>query len=425
MEIIQAGKATLTRCTIGGIEMFDDIGETIFHVKELRIYEDICKPYFTADLVIETNLNNYERFLYPTAEVNLAFVCPRSDGGRTRDPYRERFRVFSYKSESIGSGADGRLEHSLSLIGQEYYNDKHNVVTQNFNDRTGTSIASAIHQKYMASSGGLSIEPESLGLFGTQDKKVQVINKKPMKAIHDVLDRCVYSQYKSCAPVYFKNYEGYRMAPLQHILENGPVKQNFRHIPAQGKTALDVLLGYDLVYDFKPVAPAGESSGGVRAGEISGLQKGSSFFDFNTKNIIHKLPKRLTGQFPNTKYAEDMLNEAYKGGMGGLNLFHIIDEMVQKRSVDKHGPGGYNVTQEAFLSALNYAPKYWVSVPGQTGINITCGDRISVTYPVPPDIKTRTLFIPRLIHEIKFTEGPDRKPVTINARTEIYGVYWK
>lgn len=420
--MITPSKAHLITCTISGFPATDLNLNVNFHIKEFRIYEDICKPYFTGELVIETHLNNYEKFLYPTVEVIIAFECPRSDAGPTRS-YRERFRIFSYDTTSIGSGAHGRLEHKISLMGQEYYNDKHNVITQNFNDKTGTGIASSIHNKYMASNGGLRIDPPSLGMFGSQDKKYQIINKKPMKAIHDILDRCVYSQFKSCAPVYFRDRDGYVIAPLQQLLENASIDQKYLHYPAMGRTIQEHFSGYDRVIDFKPIAPAGETSQGVRASEISGMMKGSSFFDFNTKNIIHKLPK--SQNFPNSQAAKQMLAEASRGGFGGFNMFHVIDELLQKRSVDKHGPGGYNTTQEAFLTALAYAPKFWVSVPGQTGLNITCGKRMIVTRPVNDTVSTRTLFVPRLVHEVRFTEGEDRRPVKVQARTEIYGVQWR
>ena len=84
---------------------------------------------------------------------------------------------------------------------------------------------------------------------------------------------------------------------------------------------------------------------------------------------------------------------------------------------------------------MTYAQKYWVSVPLQTGVNVTCGDRIRVTFPIPnpnagPNDKekmkniTRTFFIPRLIHEIKFTQGKERTVISNKGSTDFYCLLW-
>ena len=93
----------------------------------------------------------------------------------------------------------------------------------------------------------------------------------------------------------------------------------------------------------------------------------------------------------------------------------------------KNGPGGFNTAEDRFITQLTYAPKYWVSVPMQTGLNVTCGERIVVLYPTGTQndiLVAKTLFVPRLIHELRFTEGKDRKPVAVQGITDFYGVDW-
>ena len=66
----------------------------------------------------------------------------------------------------------------------------------------------------------------------------------------------------------------------------------------------------------------------------------------------------------------------------------------------------------------------------QTGLNVTCGERIVVLYPTGTQNNTlvvKTLFVPRLIHELRFTElseNKDRKPVAVQGITDFYGVDW-
>jgi hypothetical protein len=437
MAAIQPTKASLISCEINSIKYFDIVNGEVknnYHVKELRVYEDICKSYFTGQLVIETMLNVSELFIQPTVPVILSFEAPRSDGGRTKI-YTERFRIYSYDSKPIGGGGDARMQHTIQLIGQEFYNDRHNTVTQNFSNIIGTGAAAKIHNEYMSVNGGLQIPIPSTGMIGQQMHPHEVKNKKPIKAIHDILDRCVFAAYKTCAPVYFRNKPGYVMSPLQHILQSASVLESFQHVPAQGASLEATMNGYNNIIHLRPVAPAGESSAAASAGTISGLLNATTFFDIksgNLQEIFGSISKVLNLPFVNNipglkSKVQQMLQEATKGRQGARNLFAILDEFLQKKQVDKNGPGGYNAAQEAFLTALNYAPKYWISVPMQTGINVTCGSRINVTFPINDRITSKTLFVPRLIHELRFTENDQQNKkiaLNVNGTTDIYCVNW-
>lgn len=432
MSIIQPTKAFLRSCIINSVPHVSETNN--YHVKELRIYEDICKAYFTGQLVIETLLNVAEVFLKPTVQVTLSFEAPRSDGGPTKT-YTENFRVYSYDSKPLSGGADGRMQHTIQLIGQEYYNDKHNTVLENFANIPGTAAAASIHNQYMSVNGGLRIPFPSTGLIGEQLHPHQVKNMKPIKAIHDILDRCVFAAYKTCAPVYYRDKQGYVMAPLQGLLETSPVRQKFKHTLAQGESLRETMYGYENVIHFRHVAPAGESSGAASAGTIAGLVNSSSFFDMKTGNYIESFAMAtkifnlpFMNNIPGLKSsAQQMIQQASRGRFGARMMFNMIDELLQKRQVDKNGPGGYNSAQEAFLTALNYVPKYWISVPLQTGVNVTCGTKIDVIFPVSDRLTSKTLFVPRLIHELRFTENGNRNeriPLNVTGTTDIYCVDW-
>lgn len=430
-SLVQPTKAYFD-CEINGVR------QPRFGVHQLKVFEDICKTYFTAQLVIETSLNVFEGFLRPAALVSIVFEAPRSDGGSTKI-YTEQFRIYSYESRPINSGEEARMLHTIQLIGQEYYNDRHNTVTQNFSNQIGTNAARAIHQQYISVNGGLSIPVPSTGLIAQDRVPHQVINKKPVKAIHDILDRVVFAQYKSCAPVYFRNKPGYVISPLEHILKNASIGEQFEHQPAEAVSLLKTLIGYNQVIHFRPVAPPGESSAAASVNEISGLLKATSFFDFKTGNLqnkagnlanILKLP--FASMIPNfKKSAQQMITQASKGKFGAANMFYVLDELMQARQIDKNGPGGYNASQEAFITALTYAQKYWITVPLQTGVNVTCGQRIRVTYPVNGRNISQVLFVPRLIHDIKIVQlkrneqgSESRVLVDVNGTTDIYSVLW-
>lgn len=424
---IQPTKTALRDCTINGVSYLTNA----FHVKELRVYEDICKPYFTAQLVIETLLNNYENFLAPTLPVAFTFDAPRSDGGKTKT-YTEQFRVYSYDSKPLSAGADARIEHTINLIGQEYYNDRHNTVMKNFPNVTGVAAAQQIHDEYIRTNGGLRILIPSMGMIGKEKHPHQVRNMKPIKAIHDILDRTVYASYKSSAPTYFRDKPGYKIAPLQHLLENATIAESFEHNPAQGASIQKALFGYNNVIHMRPLSPPSETTSSVSAGDVAGLMQASSFFDIKTGNYIPNLgaiSKLLDLDFVKkskglSNSLKNMIQQANKNKYGGRMLFTMLDELLQNRSVDKNGPGGYNVSQEAFLATLAYSQKYWVSVPLQTGVNVTCGQRINVIYPINDKITAKTLFVPRLVHELRMTQEAKREPLNINGTTDFYCVLW-
>lgn len=430
--IIEQTKAILRICNVGGLEFMDG-GNANFHVTEWRIYEDICKPYLTGQLVIETQANRSEEFIYPTAEVIIEWEAPRSDGGPTK-LYRERMRVFSYDSKPYGTGSDVRMEHTLSLIGQEYYNDRHNIVVGRFKNQTATSVASQIHNQYMQSNGGLGVSPSSTGLIGKDDIQHAATNKKPMKAIHDVLDRAVYASWPSCAPTYFRRKAingkpAYVISPLQKIMEDGEV-YTYYHLPASGSWGPMNMAAYDGVLHFKPIVPPSEHGQAV-AGALGSLLTSTSYFNYKTKEFgtqkgnLGKALSQFTGNAQLKAKVQSAVAEAQKGGLGSRVMMGLIDELMQSASVDKNGPGGYRSAQEAFLTAVAYARKYWVSVPGQSGLNVSAGDVINVVYYVnSPTPLTKRLFIPRLIHEVRFSRGPNREPVNNQAVTEIYGVEW-
>lgn len=427
--IVQPSKAVLLECSIGGLNFISRQGGPNFHVQELRIYEDVCKAYFTGQLVIETQLNVSELFLNPGSEVIISFEAPRSDGKSQRTRvYTERFRVYSYESKPREGDVVATMVITISLIGDEYYNDKANTVQQNFSNTTGTAAAAEIHASYIGQNGGLRIGVPSLGMIGMTEYPHQVLNKKPFKAIHDILDKSVFAGFKSCAPMYFRNKPGYVMAPLEALLVGAPITNNLKHMPVQGASLNELAFGYDNVIHFRPMSPAGEDSGGggggVRAAEIDSFFKKASFFDVKSGNYL----TNALSKFSAIGNISAAIRGKVKGKYGGRHIFTALDETRQTRSVDKNGPGGYNTAEEALLARITYSEKYWVSVPLQAGINTTCGDRINVLYEIgirPRPVKVqKTLFVPRLIHELRFTEGPNRDQVTVTGTTDMYCVHW-
>lgn len=435
------GSCRLNTCTIGGFEN-QLANEVHFHVSKIQIFEDHCKPYFTAQLVIETYDHNHEWFLYPTSEVFLDFTCPSSDPSFVSTRYRERFRVYSYESEQMPYGQQMvRIQHTISLMGQEFYNDRHNYVNQLDFNTTATDVARKIHNNFVkAENGNLRVTVPSSGMIGSEQIPNKLINQKPFTAINQILGRATWTRYPSCAPVYFRNKQGHVIGPLQQIMESAAPNMTFTEYPGAAQSWMAEFQGrekgYTMIEALKPLSPSGEASSGVRASEVGNLNKATAWVDMlngstkigdgNASKLLGKLGINTSNPLANQKI-QAMLAESQKGRTGGL-LFNVINQLMQDRSVDKNGPGNFNIAQEAFVTALTYSDKYWVTVPGQGGQKVTCGDKIVVNFHKPQDSKpknvTKRLYVARLIHTIEFTRGQERVGSGDQAKTDIYGVAW-
>lgn len=397
-EIIQPGKAQLDSCVVGGVPYFEG-DRNNYHVQELRIFEDHCKAYFTGQLIIEAHQNTWEAYVRPGNQVSITFTAPRSDGGPS-NTYTENFKIYSYESKPRQGDFQNAMVITLSLMGEEYYRDRFSTVMMPFSNITGTAAAAVIHNMYMAVNGGLEITSPSIGMIGSTQVPHEVRNEKPIKAIHGLLDKSVFAAYPSCAPTYFRTKPGYIIGPLQQLLETAPVVETFLHQPAQGVDIIPTLVGYNRVINLRPMSPPNDQQGKGGAGSAGGSPQG--FFDI-AKGQVQKLT-----------------------GGGGRGNFSVLDTLHQALSIAKNGPGGFQSAEDAFLAQLSlFTPKFWVSVPLQTGTNVTCGTRINVQYPFTDQgIVSKTMYVARLIHELKFTEGEDRQPVTINGTTDMFGVAW-
>lgn len=436
MSIIQPTKTSLRQCTIAGVPNAEVRGQQSvenFVVHALRIYEDICKPYFTAQLVIEDQINSTDPYLFPGADVVLSFMS--EPNGKV---YTESFRIYSIESKPKANDLYAGMIITINLMGNEYYNDTQNTVMQNFTNVPAVTAATTIHNMYLAENGGIRPSP-SRGMIGLEEHPHQVMNMKPIKAIHDLLDKAVSLTVATSAFTYFRDKTGYVIAPLEELLTTAPIAGRFIHKPGAGESMVDVLTGYDKIIHIRPMAPASQdTASGPRSAELDSLLKTASFFDAKTGNFLSnasslgmsRTVKALTNiankdaRAQLMKISEAMMGNAVKSQFGARMMMNVINEDRQQRTVDKNGPGGYNTAEEAFLAALNFSKKYWISVPLQTGINVTVGRRINAIYPVGERQQAKTLFVARLIHEVQFKTPGAKRYEPAQGTTEMFCVDW-
>lgn len=391
----------LLRCSIGGANFIDTKTlMTNFHVQELRIYEDNCKFYFTGQLVIEAQQNVFEMYLFPQAEVVISFSAPPNN-----KVYTEVFRVYSYESKPRKGDLENSMIITISLIGDEYFKDKSQQVQMNFANETATQAAKKIHTSKIAINGSIEVPQDSIGVIGQQYHHHQVLSKQPSKAIYDLLDKAIFPVEHHGPGIYFRNYPGYVIASLEHLIKTAPITAHFMHVPAEGESFGTTFTSFFNIGNFRPMSPPGEDRGGARSHEFMGKGKTQSFIDLAEGNS--KTSKGEGGS-----------------GYGSGVQKNATDSLRQPQTIDKQGPGNYQSKEDQFLSQLSYSQKYWLSVPLQGGLEVTVGDRIKVSYPVAGAIFEKTLWVARLIHELRFTEGDNRQQVSINGTTDLFAVHY-
>jgi hypothetical protein len=206
------------------------------------------------------------------------------------------------------------------------------------------------------------------------------------------------------------------------MLENQPIKGHFFHRMGQGASIHATFEeGYNLCIDVRPLSPSGEIMSGIKAGVVGSASQVASSFDLFTGLT----KKGTTAKVVNTVLAK----ASAKSPLGSRHQLGSIMSSLRAAAISKEGPGGYNNAQAALVTALTLSPKYWVSVPGQSGNQITAGDRILVQMPVPIGegkfrMITKTLYVARLIQQVNFTDQTTRKQLDMNAKTEMYCVEW-
>lgn len=431
MSILSQGKAYLNNATISGVpnSIFNDGKYLInFSVKSVYIYEDICKPHFTGTMIIESFLNFAEQFLKPNSPVTISIRAPRED--KENKIYTENFFVYGYKTRVVDIEAQGRVEITIDLIGEEFYRDKHNSVVANYSNMIGTSAARIIHSTFVAENGGLRILEPSKGMIGQDDRKHEVRNLHPYTAIRQILLRCVFAGYPTCAPVYYRDKPGYVMSPLQKLLETAKIANSFEERPAEGSSFLQNIMRYDNILELKQEYTQSSRSYPLITTHSFNITGGK--FDAvgpkgGINNTLFKSNKKLFSDI------NSIVEKVSKGQLGAKILYGYINDNLQAEQVTKAGKGGYEQAQQAFLSALDYSPRYTIKVPLQGGIFVTCGNRISVKYPVNDRPISRTLFVPRLVHKLEMVttranlpgHQQKREPESYAGTTELTALYWE
>ena len=327
----QPTKSRVRRLTLDGVDLTE-------YCNRLSIYETIKKPYFTGKFVIIDSRNIIEN-MGLKGEETLSYAFDGGDG-KVFEGSMKVLAVHGNKStQSLRS-----MKYDIHTIGQEFFNDKKNLVQQGFKNMPGTAAAQAIHGQYIG--GALNCIAGSLGVLGQESYTCK--SKHPFKAINEIRERL----NPQGNWLYFKNQLGHQFGPLEAFMAQAGSDETFIQKATWGANWFDVIeaehaiiMAVADVDDQKP----GSAGAGAKASTKGGQSQ--NVFDMRTKKSVKK-------------------TRGGAGGRGGMPNYSLMDGANLPLSVD---PSAKAIAENAFAAAVRDSPMMTVKVPIQTGINVTVG----------------------------------------------------
>jgi hypothetical protein len=266
------------------------------------------------------------------------------------------------------------IMYRINCASVSFFNDKANLVQRSDVNIPATSVASAIHNEYIGGDAPLRVLMPTLGLVAKTDIGGYVTsNKKPFKAIEDVLRRATYGAYKTGSTVYFRDVNSYVISPLEHLFATMDQQEWFEQRATWGSRWQDVFESIHAIISAKTVIDEKSNSGRGGAAKIAAASKGAlNIFDVSqgAEAIMHQ------GQFaPNAfsgSLAENVRRFA-RGKWGGIQNVRQIDTRRNPLSTDA---SINTLAENMFQAQVKDGVNYLIKVPIQTGINVTVGKGI-------------------------------------------------
>ncbi len=358
------------------------------HVNCIRVFEDMCKPYITSQIMIMDNNNMINGLKLEGGDpVSFAFDAHETDG----NVYSQQQYILSIDGEESTDNLR-TITYTIYTAGRSYFCDKANIVQMADVNKTGANLAARIHNQYVAD-GGLSLH-SSVGMIAKDDiGGYHVNNKHPFKAIGDVLDRSVGSGVKTGSWMYFRDVSKHVICPLEVLFGSTGSQETFWQ-KQFGTVFEHTLQGADsraghnkpsshAIMSAKTVVKELPGMGGGRGG--GGNIAGAAFGQLN----IHDITDRI--EFGSGSTA------GTGGNIGGSSALASVGRFC----TGKFG-GGFNVfsndsrrnpiatnqlinavAENSFQASVKDATHYLVKVPFQSGHHVTIG-KYATAELIPP-----------------------------------------
>lgn len=400
-------------CTIQGADVRK-------HTQKISIYETMCKPYLTATIVINDTSNIINNLMLRGGE-RVSFVIDTGIG-----KIYESVQYILSINEAESQDNFRSMVYTIQTASESYFNDRAGLVQRSDVNIPATAAAQLIHSEHVGTDAPLQVLMPSLGMIAKSDIGGFVTsNKKPFKAIEDILARCSYGSIKSGSTVYFRDRDSYVIAPLEHLFNTMSAQEKFVQKQTWGADWRDTFNAYNAIIhaSTKVNETEGKQRGGMN--NIAAAAKGAlNVFDVaQGKEVVMKTAqaaKAIQGSL------SGIAQQFGRGKFGGIPNVLQIDSRRNEPSNDQ----SLNmVEQNMFQAQVKDSVNYYIKVPIQSGINITVGKgaHASLLPPVGDLDKGRQLIgglmlVADVCHECIFTDTIVQGTTTFRGVTISYAV---
>jgi hypothetical protein len=363
--IVQPTKVALRACNINGADLRKSC-QSIF------VYETMCKPYLTATITINDSSNIINNLGLRGGE-RVSFVIDTGIG----KVYESVQYILSIQETEDQSNFRTML-YTIQTASEAFFNDRASLVQRSDVNIPATSAVEAIHNEFIGKDAPLQVMLPSLGLIAKTDIGGYITsNKKPFKAIEDILNRCSYGSIKTGSTVYFRNKDSYVIAPLEHLFNTMSPQDTYVQKQTFGSNFTDSFNAYNAIIHASTSVDENE---GKQRGGMSNLVENAKASINVFDNAMGKEVLAKAAQIAPT-VGSGLTSIAQKFGKG--NFGHNVVQMDSRRNSPSTDQSLNMVAQNMFQAQVKDSVNYYIKVPIQSGINATVGKGINAKL-LPP-----------------------------------------
>ena len=333
----------------------------------IRLFETVCKPYFTAQISVIDPVNMINNLNLKAGDA-VSFSLDAEVSGTI---IAQTMLITSIQTED--NQENKRVtNYTIYCATFGFWRDKDSLVYRSESLVPASAMIQGIHGDYIRD-WPLHIHP-TIGLIANKEIGGYVVDgKHPFKAIADILDAAIGAGYATGSWLYYLRrvlpgtQNQYIIEPLEHSFRTASRQQQFWEKSTWGAEMEDVfsggtipadnaILDSKLVIKDKPGVPGGSrgSQGTLSVWEIS------------------------KGFLPIGNFSAG--GSKYGGKRGGVKNNHQNDERRNPLSTNQAINA---VVENSFQAAVKDATNYLVQVPIQSGINVTVGEAVCAVLQPP------------------------------------------
>lgn len=180
-------------------------------VKTIDIFEDVLRPYITADIFVEDFIGFSDKIeLLGNQYVTIALRSPFK--GKKAVEYK--LWVNSIKNMTVAKNRKGRY-FAINCVSEEVLKNSSRIVNRQF-DTEHSVMVEEIFSNYLESEKEIKLIEKTKGA-----QKLQIANLKPLEAIDLIRRRAVSPDNIGSAYVFFERPEGYVFSTFEKLFEEG------------------------------------------------------------------------------------------------------------------------------------------------------------------------------------------------------------